>query len=70
MGLNCYACEGATKITDTRTHTDPDRDFLYVMRYHRCYDCGMKFKSMETYMELWQTLLTGGEDDDNDTGPI
>lgn len=71
MGLFCPSCEGATKIYDTRTYRDEQRDFIYVVRKHRCLECGHKYKSMETYMELWQTLLTGGgEDDDDDTGSI
>ena len=70
MGLHCPSCGGATKIYDTRTFRDTERDFVYVVRKHRCLACEHKFKSMETYMELWQTLLTGEEDDDDDTGPV
>lgn len=64
MGLNCYACGGGTQIDDTRTYRDEERDFVYVIRRHRCLDCGTKFKGMETYADIWNALLTGEEDGD------
>jgi len=56
----CEACKRSkTKILETRSHRDPDEDFQYVLRRHRCYSCEHVFWAIEVPIEVWVEQTKG-----------
>lgn len=56
----CEACRRSkTKTLDTRSHRDPNGDFHYTLRRHRCYDCQHVFWTVEIPAANWDQTLKG-----------
>ena len=51
--MNCETCGTKAKVVDTRMYHDPNEEFDYVQRRHRCAECNESFTTIEVRLEKW-----------------
>jgi len=52
--MMCKDCNVKTKVVETRMYHDPNEDFDYVQRRHRCTECNEAFNTIEVTVDVWE----------------
>ena len=52
-GAPCPLCKSRSPVAGTRT-----REATFVLRYHKCTECGLPFKSIETIEPVESPVIT------------